>query len=195
MTRKTAKGYTLLEVLIALSILATAITVLVGTMATNNQQAMFSYDLTIASQLARAKMIDIEYDLMKDGYSDTEKNFRGDFGREGYRDFTWSAKVEPVEIPEEARDALLAKINSQLFGAGQKQGGALQGNAAFSSMLPLLVAQMPNIINRIGQKIRRITLRVEFPYRSQTYPLVLHQYVIDKSDGRFELFEQRGANP
>lgn len=183
-------GYTLLEVLIALSILATALTVLVGTMATNTQQAMFSSDLTIASQLARGKMIDLEYELMREGYGQNEQKFSGDFGREGYRNFTWSATVEPVEIPEEAREALLAKVNAQLFGgAGQGQGGALQGSAAFSSMLPTLVAQMPNIINRIGLKIRRITLRVEFPYRNETYPLILHQYVVDKSNGQFELFQ------
>ena len=187
------RGYTLLEVLIALSILATALTVLVGTLGVSKQQAFFAQDLNTASQLARAKMIDLEYELMRDGFSNSVRRSNGDFSREGHPGMTWEATVQPVEIPEEAREALLAKVNEQLFG-GVSGDGALQGNAAFSSMLPTLIGQMPNLINRVGQKIRRIDLRVEFPFGAGTYPLVLTQYVVDQESAQFELFTP-GALP
>ena len=58
-------GYSLLEVLIALAILASVMTVLMGTQATSNQQAVFSTELSRASLLARGKMVDVEYEVMK----------------------------------------------------------------------------------------------------------------------------------
>ena len=179
------KGYTLLEVLIALSILATAMTALAGSIGVSSRQALFSYDLTTATQLARSKMIDMEYEVIREQFPNRELNYSGSF--DDYKGFTWEAKIELVEIPDEAREELLGKINQQLFGSGEAQG-ALQGNAAFSSALPLLVSQVPNIINRVGQKIRRITIRVEFPYGRTTHPVVLEQYVVDQSNGQFELF-------
>lgn len=189
-TRLSRQGYTLLEVLIALSILATAMTALAGGIGVSSKQALFSYDLTTATQLARSKMIDMEYEVIKEQYPNKELRYSGTFKDNAYKGFTWEAKIEQVEIPDEAREELLGKINQQLFGSGDAQG-ALQGNAAFSSALPLLVSQVPNIINRVGQKIRRITIRVEFPYGRTTHPVVLEQYVVDQSNGQFELF---GAN-
>lgn len=181
-------GYTLLEVLIALSILATALTVLVSTLGVSKDQAFFSQDLSTASQLARSKMIDLEYNLLRDGFSDNIMRDKGDFRNEGHPEITWSSTIQPVEIPEQAREELLAKVNEQLFG-GVSGDGALQGNAAFSSMLPTLIGQMPNIINRVGQKIRRIDLRVEFDFAGNSYPLILTQYVVDQESAQFELFQ------
>lgn len=182
------RGYSLLEVLIALAILATALSVLIGTQATSNQQAVFSNELTRATMLARGKMIDIEYEVMRDGFSDLDQTLSGTFRDEGYPEITWTATIEPVEIPEEAKEELLAKINAQLFG-GVENEGALQGNAAFSSMLPMLIAQMPEIINRIGQKVRRVELELEFPYGGKTYPLTVVQYIVDRQTAEFDLFE------
>lgn len=186
--RLTRAGYTLLEVLIALSILATALTILVSSLGVSKNQAFFSQDLSNASQLARSKMIDLEYGLLREGFSENIMRDKGDFRKEGHPEITWSSTIQPVEIPEQAREELLAKVNEQLFG-GVSGDGALQGNAAFSSMLPTLIGQLPNIINRVGQKIRRIDLRVEFDFAGNSYPLILTQYVVDQESAQFELFQ------
>jgi len=185
-------GYSLLEVLIALAILASVMTVLMGTQATSNQQAVFSTELSRASMLARGKMVDIEYEVMKEGFSDLDQTMAGDFRREGSPDIRWTATVEPVQIPDDAKEELLAKINSQLFG-GVDNEGALQGNAAFSSMLPMLIGQMPEIINRIGEKVRRVELKVEFPYMGDMYPITVVQYIVDRNDAEFQLFDAAEA--
>lgn len=180
-------GFTLLEVLIAFAILASALVVLMGTMANAGQQSVFANDLTVASQLGRSKMIDIEYELMDEGFSDMNQTFRGDFREEGHPDITWEARVLPVEIPESAKEEFLAQINSQLFGG--ESDGALQGNAAFSSMLPMLIGQLPEMINQIGKKVRRVNLVVEFPYNTTTYPLKLTQYVVEEQESGFNIFD------
>lgn len=176
-----------MEVMIAFAILASALVVLMGTMANAGQQSVFAGDLTIASQLARSKMIDIEYELMDDGFSEMNQTFRGDFRDEGYPDITWEARVLPVEIPESAKEEFLAQINTQLFG-GQSDG-ALQGNAAFSAMLPMLIGQLPEMINQIGKKVRRVNLVVEFPYGSSMYPIKVMQYVTEEQESGFNIFD------
>lgn len=186
-SRQKEAGFTLLEVLIAFAILASALVVLMGTMANAGQQSVFANDLTIASQLARSKMIDIEYELMEEGFSDMNETFRGDFRDEGYPEYTWEARVLPVEIPESSKEEFLAQINSQLFSG--ESDGALQGNAAFSAMLPMLIGQLPEMINQIGKKVRRVNLVVEFPYGNKAYPLKLTQYVVEEQESGFNIFD------
>lgn len=186
------KGFTLLEVLIALAILASALTILMGTMANSGQQAVFSNELTTASQLARSKMIDIEYELMEEGFSTSEQRYSGDFREEGREDIIWEATVRPVEIPESAKEQFLAQVNSQLF--GEQSQGALQGNAAFSAMLPMLIGQLPEMINTIGLKVRRIDLQVEFEWGKGTFPIHIVQYVADPNLREFGIFGDTGTN-
>ena len=191
--RKTSQsGFTLLEVLIALAILASALTILMGTMANSGQQAVFSNELTTASMLARSKMIDLEYELMEEGFSTGSQHFEGDFGEDGREDITWEAAVRPVEIPESAKEQFLAQVNSQLF--GEQSQGALEGNAAFSAMLPMLIGQLPEMINTIGLKVRRVELRVEFDYGGNKFPLELVQYIADPNLREFGIFEDTGAD-
>ena len=191
-TRTTRGGYSLLEVLIALAILATALTALMGAQAVSNQQAIFSNELSTASILARGKMVDVEYEVIKEGFSELDQTLSGTFREEGYPHMTWRATIEPVEIPDEAREELMAKVNSQLFGGGDTEG-ALQGNAAFSSMLPTLIGQLPELINRVGQKVRRVELVVNFPYGGRDHSLSVVQYIVDRQTAEFELFEAKDA--
>lgn len=184
-----AKGFTLLEVMIAMAILASAMTVLMGSMANSNQQAVFSNELTVATMLARGQMIEIEYTLMREGFSNSDQRMSGNFREQGRSDIKWTATIEPVEIPPEAQDEMLAKVNSQLFGGVDGNQGALQGNAAFSSMLPTLIGEIPAMINRVGTKVRRVNLEVTFPFGTGEYPLSVTQYIVDQDSAQFDLFE------
>lgn len=180
-------GFTLLEVLIALAILASVMTVLMGTVANSSQQAIFSNQLTRVSQLARTKMIDLEYEIVEEGFSDDVEEYRGDFREEGYPEIKWEARVDPVEIPEGVEDELLGQVNSQLFG-GQDAQGALKGNAAFSSKLPMLVSLIPMMINHIGRKTRRVRLKIYYEFAGQEQTLSLSQYIVDQDSAAFDLF-------
>lgn len=191
--RRRPAGFTLLEVLIALAILATSLTILMGTVATSNQQAMYSNRLTQVSQLARSKMIDLEYEVRQDGFTKSIETRDGDFGEQEHPEITWEAEIQPVEIPEPIKEQLLGKVNAQLFG-GANQQGALKGNAAFSSKLPSLIGCVPQMINRIGKKIRRIILIVHFEYAGRQRKLTLTQYIVDRSNNEFDLFGAQGGS-
>jgi len=180
-----------LEVLIALAILSAALTILLGTMANSNQQAIYANRLTQVSQAARSKMIDIEYEVREDGFTENTWRDSGDF--DAVSNASWEVEVQPVEIPEQTKDELLGKTNAQLFGGTDSQG-ALKGNAAFSSKLPKLIGCIPQMINRIGKKIRRVVLVVTFDFQGKEQEIRLTQYIVDKSSRKFGLFGRGEEN-
>ncbi len=181
------RGFTLLEVLLALAVLAMCMSVLMGTMATSGQQAIYANKLTRVSQFSRIKMTDLEYKLMKEGFSDDVEKYDGDFSDQGYENITWNATVYPVEIPPNVKEQLIAQVNAQLFG-GQDTKGALKGNAAFSAMLPMLVAQVPEMINQIGKKVRRVKLVIHYAFAGHPQTMTVTQYVVDQDTANFNLF-------
>jgi general secretion pathway protein I len=186
------RGFTLLEVLLAMAILASALTILMGTMANSNQQAVYANRTTRVSQLAKSKMIDLQYELMREGATENIETKSGDFSDEGFSEVEWEAEIQPIEIPEQVKEQLLGKVNAQLFG-GEKSQGALKGNAAFSSKLPKLIGCIPQMINRIGTKVRRIVLVVRFDFQGREQKLSLTQYVVDRSSREFDLFGAGGG--
>lgn len=182
------RGFSLIEVLLALAILATAFTVLMGTVAHSGQQSVYSTRLTQASLLARGKMIDLEYMILEEGFRDADRTYSGTFRDEGYPHMRWEARVEPVEIPPDAKERFLAQVNQQLFGGMDADGGALGGNPAFSAMLPMLMAQLPEFVNQVGERVRRIILTVYFDFAGREQPLEMTHYVVDQMTGGFEMF-------
>jgi general secretion pathway protein I len=187
-------GFTLLEVMLALAILATALTILMGTMATSNQQAVYANKLTRITQAARSKMIDLEFHLRQEGFTENVRSRQGEFEDIEFDEVSWEAEIQPVEIPEEIEKQLMGRVNAQLFG-GTDSEGALKGNAAFSSKLPQLIGCVPQMINRLGKQIRRIILKVEYTFNGREQTLTLSEYVIDRSTNQYNLFgaEQPGA--
>ncbi len=190
--RKSSRGYTLMEVLIAMTPLALVLTVLLGTQATHTRVGASANETAVATLLGRAKMLDVESELDADGFNEGEQSDKGDFRRDGFANFSWEVLIEPVELDESASDELLAQANGQLFGGGAEgDGGTFTGNAAFASYLPLVVGLLPDFINRLGEKIRKVTLTINWDGARGEQKITLVQYVTDlKADER-----DRNATP
>lgn len=69
-----ARGFTLLEVMIGLAILAFALVVLVRSAATSMGGAFDAELMGVATTLSRSKMNDIEELLLKDGFTETDQS-------------------------------------------------------------------------------------------------------------------------
>jgi general secretion pathway protein I len=95
-------GFTLLEVMISLAILGGALVVLLRLSTSDIRASHRAKLLTIATGLARAKMLDLEEELLRNGFQDTEQEVDGDFSEEGQPRFTFSAVIEKVELPDAA---------------------------------------------------------------------------------------------
>ncbi len=90
------RGFTLLEVVIALAILAVGMTVLLQTQATAVVMTTEADKVRIGTLLAQEKMAEAELYVEKNGFSSADINEDGDFGDYGAEDFR--ADVGDVDI-------------------------------------------------------------------------------------------------
>jgi len=192
--RAAAAGYTLLEVMIAMSILAVGLAILLGSQANSALMTERANHMALAALLARSKMLDVEHEILSDGFSDMMETMRGDFRTEGFQDITWDAIIEVVEIPPEATGLFAEEINAQLFGEGGEQG-VLSGSAAVSQWLPMLFAEIPNLINDMATRARFVTLTVTWPDGRHTMSLTVQQYVVNLRPGGTEVDVQTIGGP
>ncbi len=117
------KGFTLLEVMIGLALLGFALAVLIKSAAGNIFNAQQSQMMGVATDLSRGKMYDVEEDLLKNGFQDTDQATQGNFDSEGWTNITWSAKVETVELPSwNDLQALATGHAKKLAGSGAGSG-------------------------------------------------------------------------
>jgi prepilin-type N-terminal cleavage/methylation domain-containing protein len=162
----TRRGFTLLEVMLALALVGVGLTVLIKSVASNMFAAQEAQMTGIVTDLSRAKMYDVEERLLKDGFMDTDQSDAGNFEDQGWPTITWAAKVEQVELPSWDELQALAKGHAMAqmgsaatagkFGAGltgPNAGSALAssigasvadqlGSAFGSSMLPTDFSQL-----------------------------------------------------
>jgi len=100
-----SRGFTLLEVILALGIFATAMTILLGAHSRANLVMKRSRNITDASMLAMYKIreieLSIEKDIAKGEFVVGEKEESGDFSDlgESFKDYAWRYTLHPVEIP------------------------------------------------------------------------------------------------
>jgi general secretion pathway protein I len=115
------RGFTLLEVMISLAILAVALVAISDLNGGAVQMHAYSRRATEATLLLRGKMLDLEEQLNKDGFSDFTDEKHGDFGEEGSPNYAWVAEIIKPDIQLDPSQ-LLALIGGQAPG-GSSAGG------------------------------------------------------------------------
>ena len=137
MTRPSRSGFTLLEVMISLAILAVSLVAISGL--TGGAVAMEAYSrrATEATLLLRAKMNDVEDQLHKDGFSDFDDEKRGSFDEEGAPGFAWRAEILKPDVQLDPSQLLaLLGVGPTAPGASSASGNRLsEGLAAAAGAL------------------------------------------------------------
>jgi general secretion pathway protein I len=120
------KGFTLLEVMISLAILAVSL-VAIGNL-NGGAVAMHAYGrrATEATLLLRGKMLDVEDDLQKKGFSDFNDEQHGTFDDDGAPDYAWSAEILKPDVQLDPAQLL------NLLGVGGNKGST-SGSGSHSS--------------------------------------------------------------
>ena len=96
-----SRGFTLLEVLVALAILGLGLTSILSAQAGLFASSARSAFVTAASNLARCKLSEVEVKLLREGYQLTEQKGEGNCCEdEDESTFTCNWIVEPVILPE-----------------------------------------------------------------------------------------------
>jgi len=175
MRRRTA-GFTLLEIMVAVAILATTLVVLLE-IVTNNIRATNHAKLTTAATfLARNKMSDIEDDILYNGFSSETENAKGTFKADGYDQYRWETSIERIELPTD----MTQKTQDAAKNASQDSKDPMQMMTGFlGGMMSAFIEPI-----RIGlqESVRKVTVRVfwdENGRRNQSIEVV--QYLTDPS--------------
>jgi prepilin-type N-terminal cleavage/methylation domain-containing protein len=164
------RGFTLLEMMIAMAILSGSLTWLVVGMSRNIKAENHAKLMTTATFLARGKMAAFEDELYEKGFGEFEKDTDGTFEEKGFQRFAWKIVVDKVELPnsdqvqtmatnaQQARQALTGQpptTDPSASNTGVGGNPMAAGATAMSSQFGI-------IKDVLEQGIRRVTVTVSW---------------------------------
>ncbi len=152
--RSSSQGFTLIEVAVALTIFALTMAVLLEAQVSSLNNAGRARALTIASVLARSKMIDIEQKLFDEGLTLNEVTEDGDFGEEGHADYKWKYSLTEIELDLSSLTSLCAGFSG---GDGAEGGNSCEG------MVSGLGAPLESLMDELSKSMRMAELTVTWP--------------------------------
>ncbi len=152
-----SRGFTLLEVMIALAILGMSLTVLLQAQASSLSKAGRSRDLTVATILARSKIIDIEKHLFHDGFQTSTEEEDGDFHDEGHPEVHFKWRVSEVELDLTALSNLCGGFAKRVGGGKDEEGN---GAGACESIMSTIGAVAGSFIDDMGRSMRVVDLQI-----------------------------------
>lgn len=98
---KRSYAFTLLEVMVAIAILAMSMTAIIGLTGSSMMKSARAEKLAVATMLARQKMTEVEIELQKGmakGEFPEDKSEDGKFD-DPFEDYTWKFELKKVELP------------------------------------------------------------------------------------------------
>jgi prepilin-type N-terminal cleavage/methylation domain-containing protein len=135
---RASRGFTLIEVMLALAILAMGLAVLIKDTANNIASTEGAHMDGVVTDLARFQMGEIEEKLQKEGFQDTLDHKDGNFSDQGWESVTWEYTIEPVELPDLGAGqpmASKAMQQKQLAAGGGSGAGTGSGSGAGSGSM------------------------------------------------------------
>lgn len=144
--RQTGSGFTLLEVMVAIAIMALAMGVITEIEAHAIEKTNDAKAYVVSTLLLRGKILDVQQKLAEDGFGDFAKVLEGDFSEEGYPGFRWAARVRKLEVP----------IPTDVGGAGANQAKEGSGGLSLATLAPML----QNVGSVLENSVRELEVRV-----------------------------------
>lgn len=195
--KKIRKGFTLLEVAIAMSILIVAMTALMGHEGIAIQMSDYSNKLSQATLLLQGKMLDVEYKLLKDGMDQLDDCEEGDFHEEEMRAFKWKACATKLEMSEGAPEQIVEQIKAALagftpMGAGDDKAAANiptpddMNNPmdAIGGNIEMIAGALPMLLQSLEDKVRKVRVEVTWKDAIAERSLVIERFITQLGEDR-----------
>lgn len=200
-----SRGFTLLEVLVAIAILGLGLTAILGAQVGLFSNATRAEKLTVASNLARCQMEEVEHEILREGFPTFDEKDEGNCcddaaeSVEGYRCLTQIERVvlpDPSSVLDEDAGApsddnmgplgVLTKLQQNQLTPGsssdpsslQEISQAIGENASTEGMGPLVMGMAyPTLKPMLEASIRRLTVTVEWSEGVRTRDLKVTQFL------------------
>ncbi len=214
MKRKALGGFTLLEVLMAVAILGLGLTVLLGAQVGMFTNAKRAERLSLAVNVARCRMSELELELLTKGYPMIDQESEGDccMNESSDEGFRCSWKIQRVELPEPIDTEGvtdggldLSTDNTGTFGPlmelqekgpsalgetadlgtlAENFGAAASGTDGLVSMVMGMV--YPSLKPMLEASIRKVVVTVSWKDGVREQKLVVTQFLTDPRQGDLE---------
>jgi general secretion pathway protein I len=209
------RGFTLLEVLVAIAILGLSLTVILSSQVGLFAGVKHGRNLSFATNLARCRMAEVEVDLLKNGYPLIDQADEGaccDDEPDSVYDCSW--RIERVELPDpplaDDEDPLgmlggidggpgplsaLQELQTNGAAALTGDGGisgltglfAESGEVGVGGLAPMVMTTVyPSLKPMLEASIRKITVTVRWKEGQRDRELSVVQYVTNPVQGGFD---------
>ena len=181
MRRAGTRGFTLLEVMVALAVLAGSLMAVAELSGNALRNFVYARDLSVATLLARGKIVELQEKYDDSGFTDFDQKEDGSFSDQGQPTFRWALELQkpPADLSAERilsaflgggadGDATAGDLVGKLLGGGSGSsapGGSTGGPA---SGLPsgvaggVLQGQVKAFAEELKKGVRHVTLRVSW---------------------------------
>ena len=154
-TRTLAGGFSLIEVLVSLAILAMSLVVLSRVVTANVSAANHARMTTAATFLARTRISMMEQSLLEYGFAEMDGEDNGDFSQEGFAAFRWYTKVERIELPADSTQKVQqASTKSSQSNNPMEMLSGFMGGFMATLMDPIRLG--------LQESVRKLTVRVKW---------------------------------
>lgn len=182
-------GFTLLEVMVAIAILAFALVSISDIVSSSLRSQVLARDLEVATLLARGKMAELTEKYEREGFS-LGGGDDGSFEDEGHPELHWKAKV--VEPPGTLDGKALADVF--LGGAGGLESllapkadasGLQQVNPGAAAATSVIEAKLNELAATVKQGVRELRLTVSWKEGAseESFTVVTHLVVLQSAGG------------
>lgn len=200
MKNRNRRGFTLLETVVALAILAMALMAIFDLNSGAVSNHVYTKHLTVAAFLARSKMTDLEQKLYDDGFSADDDEESGDFSEEGWPSFKWRAKIIAPKTDGVTPDQLIGAIFNlpiggdgdmggiaSLFGGGaggDSKGGPAPAAGGMAGMAAGMAQPMfTQMIEQLKSSVREVHLTVTWREGTQVESMDVVTHVVSLGPG------------
>jgi general secretion pathway protein I len=164
---KNKQGFTLLEVMIAVTLMLIAWTSIFATQSSSQNITWKSTKLNEVTMLARSKMSEIETEIEGKSFEEVKKEEAGTFPQP-WSDYSWKKEIKEVEFP-----------NLSLQGGGGSGGGSSEDGESKSQPNAELERLTKLITKFLSQSIREVRLTLSWKQGANDTSFTLTTWWVD----------------
>jgi general secretion pathway protein I len=185
--RRVARGFTLLEVMVALAILAGSLLAISDVVSGALRNHVRARNLEVATLLARGKLAAVEDHYEAKGFKTSDEADDGTFEDEGHPEVRWRVEVT-VPPGELGPDAVLRALTGSEDALQQLLPPPDQA-PQLAPFQAVIAAQLQGKLSELGQKlkqgVRQVRLTISWPEGSgeESFAVTTHMVVLAPGEG------------